>query len=67
MKITYFIFFLTTDIIFIQEKPTLHIFIEKEDIWGGQRTLQFKMMKCYSLHTKIKNEVKLKKMKWLPK
>lgn len=53
---------------FIQEKPTLHILIEKKkDIWGGQRTLQFKMMKCYSLHTKIKNEMKLKKMKWLPK
>lgn len=47
---------------FIQEKATLRILIEKKkDIWGGQRTLQFKMMKCYSLHTKIKNEMKLKK------
>lgn len=34
---------------------------KKKDIWGSQRTLQFKMMKCYSLHTKIKNETKLKK------
>lgn len=47
---------------FIQEKPTLCILIKKKkDIWGGQGMLQFKMMKCYSLHTKIKNEMKLKK------
>jgi len=31
---------------------------QKRYTWGSQRTLQFNTMKCYSLHSKIKNEMK---------